>query len=98
MASGLDSKAVFSKRALDAGLGQTLDLLTNGGVASFGSLAFITAHRPGQSDEQRFVQALETEMKRLPSNPELIVLQRLFFEACTPSEGSSCRCALQPRV
>ena len=84
MASGLDSTAVFKKRALEAGLEQSvLNILSKGGVSTYGALAFITAYRPGQSDEQPFLQSFGTVMGRAPSNPELILLRRLFFEACT---------------
>lgn len=84
MASTLDSEAAFSSRATSAGLDQVvIDLLGRGRVKTFGALAFITAYRPGQADEQLFVTALETVLRRAPSNPELIVLRRLFFEACT---------------
>ena len=84
MASGLDSEAVFSTRAKNAGLdAAVVALLARGGVKTYGSFAFITPYRPGQSDEAPFTDALQTVLGRAPSNPELIVLRRLFFEACT---------------
>ena len=84
MASTLDSEAAFASRAKEVGLEQAvITLLKNGGVNTYGSLAFITAYRPGQSDEQPFVTSLETVLRRAPTNPELILLRRLFFEACT---------------
>ena len=86
MASNLESAAAFAARAREIGLDDAvIDLLNRNGVSSFGSLAFITAYRPGQADEQPFLTALRTVLGREPSNPELIILRRLFFESCTLS-------------
>ena len=51
MATGLESEAAFRLRASEIGLSEeTVTLLKNGGVFSFGSFAFITNYQPGQSD------------------------------------------------
>ena len=86
MASPLDSEATFRARALELGLEPAVvDLLKTNGVNSFGSLAFVTAYRPGQPDESPFVDALAKVLGRDATNPELIILRRMFFEACTLS-------------
>lgn len=86
MASNLESEAAFRARAKEVGLEDAvIDLLKRNGVKSFGSLAFITPYRPGQVDEQPLLTALNTVLGRDPTNPELIILRRLFFESCTLS-------------
>ncbi|CAK9052971.1 unnamed protein product [Durusdinium trenchii] len=84
MASTLESEASFKARAKEIGLAETVvnELVANG-VRSFGSLAFITPYRPGQSDEAPLIEALKKVLNRDPTNPELIILRRLFFESCT---------------
>ena len=84
MASTLESEASFKARAKEIGLAETVvnELVANG-VKSFGSLAFITPYRPGQSDEAPLIEALKKVLNRDPTNPELIILRRLFFESCT---------------
>ena len=86
MASTLESEAEFAARAKEIGLDDAvITRLSRNGVKSFGALAFITPYRPGQVDEQPFLTALNTVLGRDPTNPELIILRRLFFESCTLS-------------
>ncbi|CAK9099135.1 unnamed protein product [Durusdinium trenchii] len=83
MASTLESEASFKARAKEIGLAETVvnELVANG-VKSFGSLAFITPYRPGQPGEAPLIEALKKALNRDPTNPELIILRRLFFESC----------------
>ena len=80
MASGLDSTAVFKKRALEAGLEQSvLNILSKGGVSTYGALAFITAYRPGQSDEQPFLQSFGTVIEQGSFESRTHFAQALVF-------------------
>ena len=84
MATGLESAAAFRTRALEIGLTDAVvDLLKDGGVSSFGGLAFITNYQPGQADEGPLITALTQTMGRAPTNAETIGLRRLFFESST---------------
>ena len=84
MSTGLESEAAFRARATEIGLPtQTIDLLKDGGVHSFGSFAFITSYQPGQADEQPLIQSLTQTLGRAPTNAETIALRRLFFESST---------------
>ena len=82
MASGLESTATFKARALEMGMDETLiDALKNGGISTFGTLAFISSYQPGQSDEQPLLDALNVVLGRRPNPAETILLRRLWFES-----------------
>ena len=56
MSSTLDSHAAFQSRALELGMSKdVLDLLTKGGVKSFGDLAFASPYQVGQADESPLI-------------------------------------------
>ena len=84
MATGFESAAAFRSRAVEIGLTEAVvDLLKDGGVSNFGSLAFITNYQPGRSDEGPLITALTHTMGQAPTNAEIIGLRRLFFESST---------------
>ena len=84
MAIGLESAAAVRSRAVESGLTEAVvDLLKDGGVCSFGSLALSTNYQPGQSDEGPLITALTQTMGRAPTNAETIGLRRPFLESST---------------
>ena len=84
MATGLESAAAFRSHAVEIGLTDAgVDLLKDGGVSSFRSLAFITNYQPGQADEGPLITVLTQTMGRAPTNAETIGLRRLLLESST---------------
>ena len=79
-----DSKASFESRAKEVGIGDALlrDLKA-GGVDAYGALAFICGYVPGQGNENVLFDAAKDVIGRDLTNPEKIIVRRLFFESHT---------------
>ena len=57
--------------------------LKAGGVDTYGALAFICAYVPGQGNENVLFDAAKDVIGRDLTNPEKIIVRRLFFESHT---------------
>ena len=85
MSSTLDSHAAFQSRALELGMSKdVLDLLTKGGIKSFGDLAFASPYQVGQADESPLISALKVIMGR---DPTVVPIRRLWFESSSIAMG-----------
>ena len=81
-AGNVESIHVFKARALQIGLKQpVLDLFSAKGLASFGTFAWSCSYTPGGNDETPFVDMVTRTLTRAPTDEELSVLRRLFFES-----------------
>ena len=82
--NSLDSAAVFKQRALQIGLKEdAIEALQAKGWATFASLALSSAHIPGQSSDDVFVEKVIVPILGNPSHVDAAKLRRLHFEAYT---------------
>lgn len=81
-AGNVESVHVFCARALQIGLQQpVIDLFVGAGFGSFGKFAWSCAYTPGGVDETSFLDMVRRTLTRDPTDGELAVLRRLFFES-----------------
>ena len=88
MSSTLDSHAAFQSRALELGMSKdVLDLLTKGGIKSFGDLAFASP-LPGRPGRRISLDLrLKVIMGRDSTVAELVPIRRLWFESSSIAMG-----------
>ena len=80
--SGLDSSHAFKSRALEVGMKDVfITKLENGGIETFGSLAFSSDATPTSNTESKFKTAIEGLIGEGIADSEMIPLRRLWFEA-----------------
>lgn len=80
--SGLDSTHAFESRALEIGMSEEfIEKLKNGGVKTFGSLAFSSDATPSSNTEDKFKDAIKQLIGEDIDPIEMIPLRRLWFEA-----------------
>ena len=80
--SGLDSKHAFKSRAIEVGIkDEFVTKLKNGGIETFGSLAFSSDATPTSNTESKFKTAVEGLIGEAIDDSEMIPLRRLWFES-----------------
>ena len=80
--SGLDSEHAFKSRAIEVGMADDLiTKLANGGIKTFGSLAFSSEATPTSNTETKFKDAIEALISDALTPGEMIPLRRLWFES-----------------
>ena len=80
--SGLDSEHAFKSRAAEVGMSEDFILkLENGGIKTFGSLAFSSDATPTSNSEDKFKAALEGLVGEAIEGAQMIPLRRLWFES-----------------
>ena len=80
--SGLDSEHAFKSRAIEVGMADDLiTKLANGGINTFGSLAFSSEATPTSNTETKFKDAIEALISDALTPGEMIPLRRLWFES-----------------
>ena len=82
MASDIDSRAVFRRRALAMGLPENvINSIKTNGISTMGRYAFSCAGQASSTDEQPLINMLQTILGAAPSLAVLASARRLHFEA-----------------
>ena len=82
MATGIESKAVFTERLRSLNISQAIqDAFQASGLETMASYAFGCAFQPGQPDERPLIALLAQVIGRNPSLGEASSLRRLFYES-----------------